>query len=324
MEQAVRIRTGNAFRPGTRANHRSHVLLYVAFSIHFQLRDFPATPHRLLLFGEFLTRGFRAPRSVTNAFSSLRGFHLDRGLDASAFDARQVSLFCRSLQHTLRHVPTCAPPLTLAVLEQLCILARCRRQAGLVFASLLSVTFFSMARLSSLAPPTSGPYDFSRFPSFVDLEIRDDTVWLRIKWAKCHQGAGQGFSVPLRSRAGSPACPVALLSTLAGGTRGSPAATPLFSRPRGLGTGGGPGAFFTAGAARRWLSQLLTAAGLAGAGYTFHSLRRGACTLAFQQGASVADLQALGGWRGDSVRLYLPAASARQRAAVFLDPNPTS
>ena len=287
------------------------------------MRDFPASPRRLLLFGEFLARGFRAPRSVTNALSSLRGFHLDRGLDASAFDTRQVSLFCRSLQHTLRHVPARAPPLPLAVLERLCVLAESRCQEGLVFATLLSVTFFSMARLSSLVPPSSGPYDFSRFPSFADLDVRADTVWLSIKWAKCHQGAGQGFSVPLRSLAGSPACPVALLATLVGGARGPPASTPLFARPRGRGRGRGSGGFFTTGSARRWFSELLAASGLTGSGFTFHSLRRGACTLAYQQGASVADLQALGGWRGDSVHLYLPAASARQRAAAFLQPLST-
>ena len=269
LELAVGVRTGNAFRPGTRANHRSHLTLYVAFTAYFNLRDFPASPRVLMLFGEFLLRGYSAPRSVTNIFSSLRGFHLDRDLDASAFESRQLSLFCRSLQHTLRHVPTRAPPLPLQVLESLCRAAGERGPSGVVFAALLSVTFFSMARLSSLAPPTTGPYDFSRYPSFADLKVVNDTVWLRIKWAKCHQGAGQGFSVPLRRLQDSYACPVALLTLLAGGARGTPQLTPLFTRPLGVTAPSTRAGFFTAGAARRWLATLLASSGQLGTASRF-------------------------------------------------------
>ena len=109
MEAAAQ-RLGNAFRPGTMANNRSHVLLFAAFTSHFQLQDFPAAPRSLVLFGEFLLRSFRAPKSVTNAISAVRAFHLDVGLDVGAFGDRQLFLFRRSLPLTSRHVPTQAPP----------------------------------------------------------------------------------------------------------------------------------------------------------------------------------------------------------------------
>ena len=50
----------------------------------------------------------------------------------------------------------------------------------------------------------------------------------------------------------------------------------------------------------------------------FHPLRRGACHLAFGQGASVTDIQALGGWRSQAVACYLPLDAARARAAASL------
>ena len=78
LEAAAAFRTGNAFRPGTRANHQSHLLLYTAFTAYFGLPDFPASIKAVLLFGEFLLRDFKAPKSVTNAFSSIKAFHLDR------------------------------------------------------------------------------------------------------------------------------------------------------------------------------------------------------------------------------------------------------
>ena len=72
----MRIRRGKAFRPGTQANHRSVAQLYAAFAINFQVPDFPAPVSSLLLFAEFLLRSYRAHKSVVNALSSLRTFHL--------------------------------------------------------------------------------------------------------------------------------------------------------------------------------------------------------------------------------------------------------
>ena len=315
MQLAADRRTGNAFRPGTRANHRSHVLLFTAFTGHFGLCDFPASPRTLVLFGEFLLRGFKAAKSVVNTLASVRAFHLDRGLDTAAFDSRQLSLFRRSLRLTLRHVPTRATPLTLAGLERMCRAALSDGPAGLAFAALLSVCYFAMARLSSLVPPTAGRYDFTRWPSFADLRVVGGITHLNIKWGKCQQEADRAFLVPLLPLGGSQACPVTLLTRLAGSATGVPGLTPLFSYTAG---GGGTRTTLTAGRARRRLTTLLRRLGIADGGFTFHSLRRGACSRAYEHGASLPDLQFMGGWRGDSVQLYAPAATARARAAACL------
>ena len=82
---AARRRTASAFRPGTKANQRSHVLLYVAFSKFFQETDFPAAVGHLLRFAEFVLRSCRAHRSATNALASVRTFHLQCGFDVQAF-----------------------------------------------------------------------------------------------------------------------------------------------------------------------------------------------------------------------------------------------
>ena len=280
LEQAARARIGKAFRPGTQANHRSHVLLYTAFTAHFDLPDFPATPLSLVLFGEFLLRSFRAPKSVTNALASVKGFHLDGGLTTAAFASRRLVLFRRSLHLTLRHVPARAAPMPFEVLAVLCGGARGWGEAGLAFAALLSVAFFSMARLSSLVPPSRCEFDITRHPTFADLRVSDEQVFIHLKWAKCHQDAGQGFSVPLLPLGLSPACPLKLLSELAGRLQALGPDTPLFAYGRsGPGARGGR-AFFTAPKARHWLGLLLRASGLDKGAYTFHSLRRGACTRA--------------------------------------------
>ena len=305
-------RKSRAFRPGTVANHEAHVRLFAAFAIHFQMRDFPAPVTSLLLFAEFLLRTYRAPKSVFNALSSLRTFHLLHGLPTEAFQDYQLALFKRALPLTVRHVPQGASPLPFQLLERLCAVASSQGTQGPAVAALLAACYFSMARLSSLAPPNKGPYDTSRYPTVADVTPTPNGLSLCIKWAKNRQLPGQHLSAPLLPLSTSPACPVRLLNTLRARREGAAPSAPLF-------VGGGPAdTFISAPVARAWLGVLLTYLGLPQHAYTFHSLRRGACHLAFGQGASVTDIQALGGWRSQAVACYLPLDAARARAAASL------
>ena len=88
-------RMRQAFRPGTRANQRSHVMLFIAFALHFGMRNFPAGVGTLVCFGEFFTCSFRAPKSVTNALALVRAFHLLQGFSTAAFDDTRLA-------HTLK------------------------------------------------------------------------------------------------------------------------------------------------------------------------------------------------------------------------------
>ena len=321
LRKTVSNRSTRAFRPGTQANVRSHVLLYVAFADHFGLRDFPATARTLTSFGEFLLRSFRAPKSAFNALASLRHFHLDFKLPTLAFEARQFMLWRRAVASTVRHVPRAAPPLAGGELRCICRVAGSLGPLGQLFAALASVLYFTMARLSSLLTGKEGGFDHTRLPTWGDLRC-DSSGWaLRIKWAKAHQAADQGYWVPLLPIQGAPECPVANLARLRAVTEGVSADTPLFALPtsqRG-GKGGRPCRALTMRVAREWLRVLLARAGLGNKGFTFHSFRRGACTQAFRNGAEVADIQQLGGWRSDAVRLYLPLEEARRRAAKALN-----
>ena len=322
LTRDMRARTGKAFRPGTVANRLSHVKLYAAFSLHFQLQDFPAPVLTLLLFAEFLLRSCKAPKSVCNALSSLRTFHLLNGLPVDAFQDFQLSLFKRALPLTVRHVPAPAAPMPLGVLERLCTLSGSLGRAGRVFAALLATVYFTMARLSSVAPPRGDGYDTTRYPTLGDLVRTPQGFDLRLKWAKNRQAPSQALVAPLRPLGSSPACPVRLLEALVRSSQGSEGGAPLFQLHLEGGHRGTAASFFTAPVARGWLSTLLAHLGLASAAYTFHSLRRGACHLAFERGASLEDIKFLGGWRSQAVLDYLPAQPARARTAPALAGSP--
>ena len=317
LRGAADNRCGQAYRPGTHANRLSHVLLFAAFTDYFQMRDFPASVGTLVYFGEFMTRSFQAPKSITNALSSLRTFHELNGLDESAFSHVRLRLFKRALPLTCRHTPHIAPPMPFALLERLCQAASEGGDMGLVFAALLAVTFFAMARLSSMVPPRGQGFDGTRYPTLEDVQFAKKRVLLRIKWAKAHQAAEDAYWVPLLPATGSPACPVAALLRLQIALGVRPTHSPLFGR------GGTGQPFFTLESARSWLRAGLLAPGEQAAGYTFHSLRRGACTRAFKRGAHIDDIKNLGGWSSGAVQLYIPELDSRGRAASALLPGPT-
>ena len=317
MREAARRRSASAYRPGTQRNIKSHVLLYAAFTGHFNLRDFPATASSLVAFGEFLLRSFQAPKSVFNAIASIRHFHLDCELPTGAFDARQLFVWRRAVSMTVRHVPRGAPPLPRHTLRALCVLAARLGPLGFTFAALASVAYFSMARLSSLLPNTGRRFDDTRLPTWGDL-VQDQHGWtLTIKWAKAHQEAEKGFRVPLLPISGAPECPVANLTRLRRALQHPRAGVPLFALP--MRAEGQRSGLLTMQLARVWLGLLLSRLGLQARGFTFHSFRRGACSRAFCNGADLADIKQLGGWRSDAVSRYLPLHEARRRAAEALN-----
>ena len=318
LRLAARARKGNAYRQGTVNNVNATVSLFLVFTEYYGFKDLPATASTLTCFGEFLLRSFAAPSSICNALANLRHFHLDAALATDAFDSRAVFLWKRAIRSTVRHVPHRAPPLPVELLEQLCALARRMGPLGQVFAALAAVLFFSMARLSSLLPSGLRGFDASRLPTWGDVRAAGEGQSIKIKWAKNLQVAGQGFTVPLAARPGSQACQVDNLTRLRRLLGGGGASTPFFLLPNQGSKRRVQGRVLTMRVARLWLRLLLHRLGEEGNGYTFHSFRRGACSLAFEKGAAVEDIKELGGWRSEAVRVYLPPDAARRRVAGFL------
>ena len=322
LRREARDRSKQAFRPGTRANHRSHALLFLAFADYFGFEGVPADTETLVCFAEFLFRSYTALKSVTNALASVKRLHLDLGMDIKSFGSNELQLWLRAAELTCRHVPVGAAPLPVYVLEVTCRRALELGERGVIFSALMAVMFYSMTRISSLVPGARQGFDSTRLPTIADVELlHDGTAVLRVKWAKNAQRAEAGFRVPLLPVAGSPACPVENLSRLLrlGGQKGGHA--PLFGFRAGRAGRVGTYHGFTIPLARSWFDMLLAAGGYSAGkgGFSLHSLRKGACSLAFKNGAAEADLQALGGWHSAAVRTYYSRMDARKRAAAALN-----
>ena len=211
-----------------------------------------------------------------------------------------------------------APPFPLQLFRETCGRAQSLGLRGVVFSTLLAVLFYSMVCISTLVPDTRQRFDGTRLLTFGDVRFQGDgTALLQVKWAKNAQHAGQGFAVPLLLVMGCPACPIENLRRLFRLWATVEPGRPLFAFPsRKRGTGAVTQGF-TINLARVWFSTLLRAQGVP-AGTQGYTLQRGACSLAFRNGAVESDLQALGGWRSSAVRCYYAASDARRRAAKAL------
>ena len=296
-------------------NRTGHYKLFLAFCQHYHLQDLPAEVDTLILFLEFLLRSFRTHKAATNALASIKHLHNALGLSTSAFDEFRLKLTLRALPLTVRHVPRPAPPCTLPVLLTLTRTLDHLGPRGFIFKTLCLVAFYSLARLSSLLPPTH-PFDHTRYPTMEDVAPGEGGMILRIKFAKTVQDAKDSYSVPILLAQDPRVCPVRALRCLRALFHAAPSSAPLFrwpvsESPRALAVAPA----LTAPTARRWLSFALGEAGLQPGAFTFHSFRRGGCTLAAERGASLHELQSLGHWRSDAVLSYFPAMPAQLRAA---------
>ena len=187
---------------------------------------------------------------------------------------------------------------------------------GVVFKALCLLAFASLARLSSLLPPGS-TFDFTRYPTFADLSPMHKGFLFRVKFAKNAQATADAFQVPILRALDRELCPVRALRALSQLYACPKVSDPLFRWPTTQATRLSPSdPCLTAPVARSWLRRSLDVAGIQLPGFSFHSFRRGGCTVAAEEGATVHELQSLGNWRSMAVTRYFPSLPAQLRAAT--------
>ncbi len=111
---------GQAFRPGTAANHKSMINKYVTFCRTYNVDHIDPSPQTLCAYMEYLVDHFTSPNSVLNYISAIKLLHNYRGKEATAFKCFDVILMIRAIKITMRTIPHRAPPLSVDILKQLC------------------------------------------------------------------------------------------------------------------------------------------------------------------------------------------------------------
>ena len=221
-----------AFRPGTVANHRTHLHSYIRFCIYFNLVDLPASGNTLSLFTEFLTGTYSAPNSIFNALSSVRFYHNLLRFSAEGFEDFQFQLTKRALPRSVRFEPNPALPIRVDILKGICEFAdTVQGVIGVAFKALCVISFHTLAHLSSLVPSCRSKLDRTRTVLIEDVHSTLNGFEIIIKWSKVQQLLSQKLTLPLvEGRRQDGTChAVASSKLLVGLLPGAPVSTPLFA-----------------------------------------------------------------------------------------------
>ena len=119
LRRETRIRQQKAFRPGTKANHKTQIKTYIAFCIYYGLQDLSPATETICMYVEFLTRSYKSPQTIKNYISGVRHLHKCLHIDSPSLDSWELSLMLRSICLTMDNVPKQHLTVTPEILKQI-------------------------------------------------------------------------------------------------------------------------------------------------------------------------------------------------------------
>ena len=310
LRNAADRRQRQAYRPGTRANHRCQVASFINFCTNHNLQFLNPSVDTLCVYTEYLAQKFSSPTSVKNYLSAVKLLHNLLGLQAPSLDSFQYRMMLRALPLTMRHVPTQRQPITPTLLGQICRVCDYLSVPGLVLKVAFLLSFFGFLRQSNLAPPSTRRFDRSRHTTRSDITVQPPGLLVHLKWTKTLQHGRHPSVIPIPALPGSPLDPVAAFIQMISAVPGAKASDPLLSLPHGR--------WLTIRHLQQGLRAILEALGQPAASFSLHSLRRGGATASFQSGASTTDIQRHGTWQSNAFESYVTPDPADSRIAQIL------
>ena len=304
----------NYVRPSTRNNNLSHFKIFVGFCVAYAISDAQLNPHVICAFIEFLTGSYKCPATIKNIVSSVSSVRTWLGLPTDMFHDILVRQMFRAVDITLRYTPKQRVFLGYNQLVRIVQSSTILGVNCVLFRAFILLLFFSMARVSTLLPSGARNFDFTRNTAVGDLFFNGTGFYVKIKWAKNLQNSKDGYFLPILPNANLSICPVKALLDYLLGRKFLDRRSPLFILAR-KDKSCVPLSIRTA---NLMLRAVLAQAGLARNKITLHSFRRGACTAAYESGASMADIGSFGGWRSSALLRYLSEHRARTRVAQTL------
>ena len=300
----------SAFAPGTRLNLWSQWKAFIMFCLYFNFDWLPASQQVIALFAQFLSRSLRSIASVRNYISGVKLLHVLLDQPCRVFDDVKLSLAIRGMIRNKAHITRQALPITIDILCKIYSYLDMSMPNHVVFWSLFTMAFFTMARKSNLVVT-------SLKPPFKCIR-RQDVLWgndcliVTFRWSKTNQYGNRVHSVPLVSMRGSPLCPVQAYRNMCSIFQVKPDA-PAFCMIKSKGVL--PVTYYDL---QCFLREILHVLGYNSHLYSSHSFRRGAASLAFKSGVPARLIQAWGDWSSDAYKEYIHLDVSDKVSAIKL------
>lgn len=249
-----------------------------------------------MAFIEHLARTQRTAAAVLSTVSTLKGVLHRSNIQVVNFTTTSVSLMLRSIKINKRTPATQRPPIGPAKLRIILIRFEDSEYPHELRAAII-IMFATAFRQSNIAPPTARQFDPSRHLTRADVRLGHDRVEICQRWSKTQQQTTMGRWIPLPRVRNSQLCPHAAISAL---LCHSPTRHP--KQPFLCFHDGNP---MPSSYIARQFRLALTRAGLASAGFTLHSLRRGGAQFLQKSGVQLPQVAAHGGWKSSAIYRYV-------------------
>ncbi len=294
-------RRKSAYRPGTIANHQSHIRNFIAFCLYFKVKFVSPTIPTVCCFIEFLATEL-TPASITNYISSLKWWHKLINKPANSLYSFEVSLMLRALRINMSHRPNRRLPISLQQLRK--IVNKCKHlgRSGPVYKCAILFAFFGFLRQSNLAPTSTQTFNKIRNVCQGDVISHPPGLVVILRWTKTNQTGDTVSLIPLPNLGTSSLCPVKAfhnIQHLVPASKNKPLfllpPRPRTKKPRVL----------TISKLRYTFNKLLKAIGISTTRYSLHSLRRGGASVSYQSGVRTSQIQLHGTWQSQSFWRYI-------------------
>ena len=247
--------------------------------------------------------------------------HKQVGLICTATQSFSVGLMLRAIDRTMRHVPVPRLPVSVYILQQLCDLCATLGTWGVVLKAAMLLSFYGFFRQSNLAPLLPHQFDSTRHTTRGDVQLSPSGLRVALKWTKTLQPAMSPVHIPLPAIQGSSLCPLRAYRAMLHSVPSPSPRAPLLLLP----SESGVLTVVTIHQLTTGFNTLCSRLHLPPHKYTFHSLRRGGATLAYQAGVPLPLIKTHGTWSSDAVYSYIqPSANTTSTVPRLLSQAVTS
>ena len=290
------------------ANVISAIRQYLYFTIHFGLKQLPASVDTLVCFLEFMARtsGYG---HLKHLYSSVKFLHeaLNHSFPEDNF---QLDTTMQGLKRRLANVPFQVLPLNPPVLRKMFRHINLHSPIDRALWASYLVAFYGLLRKSNVVPETS-KFDPRKILTKcnVRVDLANNMVYLYIGFEKTNQFGGRDTIIPIPGNSDPALDPVRHVQAALSQNNEGPN-SPAFSY--------GPGKFISYSNFTLRLKELLKKSGYNADLYSGHSFRRGGATFLHECGGTALMVQSSGGWSSQCFTRYLYLSESERLRAQSL------
>ena len=290
------------------ANVISAIRQYLYFTIHFGLKQLPASVDTLVCFLEFMARtsGYG---HLKHLYSSVKFLHeaLNHSFPEDNF---QLDTTMQGLKRRLANVPFQVLPLNPQVLRKMFRHINLHSPIDRALWASYLVAFYGLLRKSNVVPETS-KFDPRKILTKcnVRVDLANNMVYLYIGFEKTNQFGGRDTIIPIPGNSDPALDPVRHVQAALSQNNEGPN-SPAFSY--------GPGKFISYSNFTLRLKELLKKSGYNADLYSGHSFRRGGATFLHECGGTALMVQSSGGWSSQCFTRYLYLSESERLRAQSL------